>query len=205
MAKFEQTMAELGLTLETISNGLRDSIRTYKKAVKELNELEADLQNMGDDDESKQDLQSSIDSIKADVEELDKELVKKIKKYHENKDFYDAKKKYMEDKAAGLDVKSPTKSDFQKVSASTPAAPPPPPPPPQPAPEPVVAATGTQTINLTSGSTSANGVLNTEPISVVAEEVKDEPKKKGSGNWILWAGLGVIGLLVGVNVLRNRE
>jgi uncharacterized membrane protein len=200
MAKFEQTMAELGLTLETISNGLRDSIRTYKKAVKELNELEADLQNMGDDDESKQDLQSSIESIKADVEELDKELVKKIKKYHENKDFYDAKKKYMEDKAAGLDVKSPTKSDFQKVTASKPAATPPPPPQPapEPQPEPVVIATQ-------GGTTAQAAPAQSEPISVVAEEVKDEPKKKGSGNWILWAGLGVIGLLVGVNVLRNRE
>lgn len=192
MAKFEQTMADLGFTVETVSNGLRESIRIYNKSVKELNDLQADLQNMSDDDESKEDMAKSIESIKEDIEDLDRELVKKLKKYHENKDFYDAKKKYMQDKAAGLDVKSPTKNDFQKVSTPKPAAAPPPPPPP-----PVVAATG--------AAVAQAAPVKEEPISVKAEVIKDEPKKKGSGNWILWAGLGIVGLLVGVNVLRNRE
>lgn len=204
MAKFEQTMAELGYTSETLSKGIQGLMKTYYKGLKEVESLEADLQNLGDDDETKADLQSSISSIREDLADVDRDLVKKIKSYHENKDFYDAKMQYMKDKAAGKEVEAPTKSNYKKPAAPAPQ------PQPQPAP---VASTGTQTINLTSG-TSANGFVNTtssdsatktEPISVVAEEVKDEPKKKGSGNWILWAGLGVIGLLVGVNVMRNRD
>lgn len=35
--------------------------------------------------------------------------------------------------------------------------------------------------------------------------VVEEEKKKSGGNWILWGGLAVLGLLVGVNVLKNRE
>ena len=197
MAKFEQTMAELGYTSETLSKGIQGLMKTYYKGLKEVESLEADLQNLGDDDETKADLQSSISSIREDLEDVDRDLVKKIKSYHENKDFYDAKMQYMKDKAAGLEVQAPTKSNFKKPAA--PASQPAPKPEPQPAPqsEPVVAA---------SGATVAQAApAKPEPISVVAEEVKDEPKKKNSGNWILWAGLGVIGLLVGVNVMRNRD
>lgn len=196
MAKFEQTMAELGYTSETLSKGIQGLMKTYYKGLKEVESLEADLQNLGDDDETKADLQSSISSIKEDLADVDRDLVKKIKSYHENKDFYDAKMQYMKDKAAGKEVEAPTKSNYKKPAAASQPAPKPEP---QPAPqaEPVVAA---------SGATVAQAApAKPEPISVVAEEVKDEPKKKGSGNWILWAGLGVIGLLVGVNVMRNRD
>lgn len=196
MAKFEQTMAELGYTSETLSKGIQGLMKTYYKGLKEVESLEADLQNLGDDDETKADLQSSISSIKEDLADVDRDLVKKIKSYHENKDFYDAKMQYMKDKAAGKEVEAPTKSNYKKPAAASQPAPKPEP---QPAPqaEPVVAA---------SGATVAQAApAKPEPISVVAEEVKDEPKKKNSGNWILWAGLGVIGLLVGVNVMRNRD
>ena len=199
MAKFEQTMAELGYTSETLSKGIQGLMKTYYKGLKEVGSLEADLQNLGDDDETKADLQSSISSIREDLEDVDRDLVKKIKSYHENKDFYDAKMQYMKDKAAGLEVQAPTKSNFKKPAAPASQPAPKPEPQPQPAPqaEPVVAA---------SGATVAQAApAKPEPISVVAEEVKDEPKKKNSGNWILWAGLGVIGLLVGVNVMRNRD
>ena len=199
MAKFEQTMAELGYTSETLSKGIQGLMKTYYKGLKEVESLEADLQNLGDDDETKADLQSSISSIREDLEDVDRDLVKKIKSYHENKDFYDAKMQYMKDKAAGLEVQAPTKSNFKKPAAPASQPAPKPEPQPQPAPqaEPVVAA---------SGATVAQAApAKPEPISVVAEEVKDEPKKKNSGNWILWAGLGVIGLLVGVNVMRNRD
>lgn len=196
MAKFEQTMAELGYTSETISKGIQGLMKTYYKGLKEVESLEADLQNIGDDDETKADLQSSINSIREDLEEVDRDLVKKIKSYHENKDFYDAKMQYMKDKAAGLDVQAPTKENFKKVTA--PAAQPAPKPAPKPEPKPVTVAA--------SGATVAQAApANPEPISVVAEEIKDEPKKKNSGNWVLWAGLGIIGLIVGVNVMRNRE
>lgn len=49
-----------------------------------------------------------------------------------------------------------------------------------------------------------NTVAVPEPIPVP----QPEPEKKeddGIGNWLLWGGLGVIGLLVGVNVWKNRN
>lgn len=196
MAKFEQTMTELGFTPETVGKGIQGLMKTYYKGLKEVESLEADLQNMGDDDETKADLQSSINSIREDLEDVDRDLVKKIKGYHENKDFYDAKIQYLKDKSAGLDVKAPTKNDFKKVEnpSKTVATPPA-----QPAPQaqPIVAASG--------AAVAQAATFNPEPISVKAEVINDEPKKKGSGNWILWVGLGIVGLLVGVNVVRNRE
>lgn len=195
MAKFEQTMTELGFTPETVSKGIQGLMKTYYKGLKEVESLEADLQNMGDDDETKADLQSSIKSIREDLEDVDRDLVKKIKGYHENKDFYDAKIQYLKDKAAGLDVQAPTKSNYKKVEGTQSA--PKPAPKPEPQPEPVIAASG--------ASVAQAAPANPEPISVKAEVINDEPKKKSSGNWILWAGLGIVGLLVGVNVMRNRD
>lgn len=32
-----------------------------------------------------------------------------------------------------------------------------------------------------------------------------EEKKKSSGNWLLWGGLAVVGALIGVNLMRNRD
>lgn len=46
------------------------------------------------------------------------------------------------------------------------------------------------------------------PQVVASQGVVVEPvveKKKGGSNWVLWGGLAVLGLLVGVNVMRNRE
>ena len=39
------------------------------------------------------------------------------------------------------------------------------------------------------------------------EEKKDEVKeeKKGGTNWLLWGALGVAGILIGVNLFKNKK
>jgi hypothetical protein len=100
----------------------------------------------------------------------------------------------MKDKAAGKDAgASPKKSSFVGTSGT------------------VSTASGANTTLAATGTTTAtqvvSGVTNTpaatEPITVTAEEVKDEKKK--SDNWILWGFLGLIGIAVGVNIMKNRE
>lgn len=191
MSKFEQTLEKHGYTAQTVSNGLKKSIKEYKDAEKELNSLKADFESA--DDEGKEELQAEIDEYVKLLEETDDELCRKIEDYIEKKPYYDAKLQHMKDKAAGKDAgASPKKSAFvggsgtTNVSSGTGAV--------------ITTATPTP---LTGTTTVVQPAAAAEPVTVVAEEVKDEPKK--SDNWVLWGFLGLVGILVGVNVLKNRE
>ena len=116
MSKFEQTLEKHGYTVQTVSNGLKKSIKEYKDAEKELNALKADFESA--DDESKEELQAEIEEYINLLEETDQDLCKKIEDYIEKKPYYDAKLQHMKDKAAGKDAgDSPKKSSF--VGAST--------------------------------------------------------------------------------------
>jgi hypothetical protein len=192
MSKFEQTLEKHGYTVQTVSNGLKKSIKEYRDAEKELNALKADFESA--DEESKSELQADIDEYVNLLEETDEELCRKIEDYIEKKPYYDAKLQHMKDKAAGKDAgASPKKSSFVGTSGT------------------VSTASGANTTLAATGTTTAtqvvSGVTNTpaatEPITVTAEEVKDEKKK--SDNWILWGFLGLIGIAVGVNIMKNRE
>ena len=97
----------------------------------------------------------------------------------------------MKDKAAGKDAGAlPKKSSFVGSSGtvSTSGAT-------------TVATNSTGTTNLASGIT--NTPASAQPINVATGEPTEEPKKKD--NWVLWGFLGLVGILVGVNVMKNRE
>jgi len=191
MAKYEKTLESLGLTFDTISHGLRDSIKKFKNAEKEFADMQEEFSTIEQSDENYETLKGELEDYKNSLAEADDTLVHKIKKYHEKKDFYDAKLQHMRDKAAGKQTESPKSVAFQKAAPAAQPAPQP-----EPQPEPVyVAATG--------AATAAAAPLKAEPITVKAEEVKEE-KKKGD-NWLLWGILALIGIGVGVNVMRNRE
>jgi hypothetical protein len=99
----------------------------------------------------------------------------------------------MKDKAAGKDAgASPKKSSFAVGTTGT------------------VSTSGATTVatgNTTGTTNLASGITNTsaasEPITVSTGEPTEEPKKKD--NWVLWGFLGLVGILVGVNVMKNRE
>ncbi len=182
MSKFEQTLEKNGYTVQTVSNGLKKSIKEYKDAEKELNALKADFQSA--DEETRADLQAEIDEYVNLLEETDEELSRKIEDYIAKKPYYDAKLQHMKDKAAGKDAgASPKKSSF--VSASTTGN--------------VSASSGAVTVN----ATPTPATDGTATITQAAGEPAEEPKKKDS--WVLWGFLGLVGILVGVNVMKNRE
>lgn len=190
MSKFEQTLEKNGYTVQTVSNGLKKSIKEYKDAEKELNALKADFESA--DEETKADLQAEIDEYVNLLEETDEELSRKIEDYIAKKPYYDAKLQHMKDKAAGKDAgASPKKSSFAGASGTVSTS----------------GATTVATGNTTGTTNLASGITNTpataEPITVPTGEPTEEPKKKD--NWILWGFLGLVGILVGVNVMKNRE
>ena len=191
MSKFEQTLEKHGYTAQTVSNGLKKSIKEYKDAEKELNALKADFESA--DDESKEELQSEIEDYVKLLEETDEDLCRKIEDYIEKKPYYDAKLQHMKDKAAGKDAgASPKKSSFVgasttgNVSAASGAV--------------ITTATSTPltgTATVVQPAAAASAISGNEPAKV------EEPKK--SDNWVLWGFLGLVGILVGVNVMKNRE
>ena len=191
MSKFEQTLEKNGYTVQTVSNGLKKSIKEYKDAEKELNALKADFQSA--DEETRADLQAEIDEYVNLLEETDAEISRKIEDYIAKKPYYDAKLQHMKDKAAGKDAgASPKKSSFAVGTTGT------------------VSTSGATTFatgNTTGTTNLASGITNTpaasEPITVSTGEPTEEPKKKD--NWVLWGFLGLVGILVGVNVMKNRE
>ena len=191
MSKFEQTLEKHGYTAQTVSNGLKKSIKEYKDAEKELNALKADFESA--DDESKEELQSEIEEYVKLLEETDEDLCRKIEDYIEKKPYYDAKLQHMKDKAAGKDAgASPKKSSFVgasttgNVSAASGAV--------------ITTATSTPltgTATVVQPAAAASAISGNEPAKV------EQPKK--SDNWVLWGFLGLVGILVGVNVMKNRE
>ena len=182
MSKFEQTLEKHGYTVQTVSNGLKKSIKEYRDAEKELNALKADFESA--DDESKEELNAEIEEYINLLEETDQDLSKKIEDFIEKKPYYDAKLQHMKDKAAGKDAgDSPKKSSF--VGASTTGN--------------VSAASAAVAVNSTPKPATGATATITQP----AGEPAEEPKKKDS--WVLWGFLGLVGILVGVNVMKNRE
>lgn len=174
MTKFEQTLSQNGLTVQSVSKGIQNSIQEYKEAETEVNGLKEDF--LSADEESKQDLQAELDEYVKLLVEADNNITKKINDYISKKPYYDAKLQHMRDKAAGKEAgASPKKNSFVGV--------------------------GTTPLSGTMNSPSL--AFEVEPTKIASEGVLVEPKKKD--NWVLWGFLGLVGILVGVNVIKNRD
>jgi chromosome segregation ATPase len=55
-----------------------------------------------------------------------------------------------------------------------------------------------QSPKMENGKAAANTAVHIKPSNVGQEEKKDK------GSWILWAGLGLLGLMVGANIMRRE-
>ena len=117
----------------------------------------------------------------AEIQEADQFLVNRVQTYYDNRDYYAQK---VQDLNKGKAKAAEARGDSAPVAPVEPAA---------PAVEPVASVTAT------------NGKPEpvAKPLEVTEEKVKE--KKSGGGDWLLWGVLGIAGIMVGVNLFKNRN
>lgn len=178
MRNYEQKISELGLEKGKLSKNLNQEVKEFEQAEREFESLNDQLQGMEESDENYESVSNEVEEYAQLLESTDADLVNKIQKYFDKKDYYAAKMEHMKNKTAEKKAGVPASSQSPTYS---------PKPAPQPAPAPAAQP-----------AAAASAV-------VVDPQPAPEKKKDSGGSWLLWGGLAVLGLLVGVNVMRNRE
>jgi|LauGreDrversion4_2_1035121.scaffolds.fasta_scaffold03502_3 chromosome segregation ATPase len=187
MYNYEKKIKELGLQKSSLPKSLMNPIKELDEAEKELAELKTDLANLEEGDESADDIKSQIAEYENLIVEADTEIVAKIQTYADKKPYYDAKYQHMKQAAEAKKA--------AKTQESAPAV-----------------ESGTIPVEGSSVTFSATPeVLEAvnQPEVVVASqgaaiETKEE-KKDDFGTWLFWGLLGTAGILVGVNLFKNRR
>ena len=193
MYKYEEKINEVG-GIENLSKGIKSLIRDFKKAEKFLQQEKQKLKEATDEEEIAE-IQKEIEETIAALEEGDDEIVKKVESYMRNKEGYEERMKAMRAKRdAALAEKGLPPVTYKEKTVNTPA--------PQSAPvapAPVAAAPApvTETVITKSGGGETQ-VLTENPIV-------EEKKASGMGSMILWGALGFAGILIGVNLFKNRN
>jgi len=193
MYKYEEKINEVG-GIDNLSKGIKSLIRDFKKAEKFLQQEKQKLKEATDEEEIAE-IQKEIEETIAALEEGDDEIVKKVESYMRNKEGYEERMKAMRAKRdAALAEKGLPPVTYKEKTVNTPA--------PQSAPvapAPVAAAPApvTETVITKSGGGETQ-VLTENPIV-------EEKKASGMGSMILWGALGFAGILIGVNLFKNRN
>jgi len=193
MYKYEEKINEVG-GIDNLSKGIKSLIRDFKKAEKFLQQEKQKLKEATDEEEIAE-IQKEIEETIAALEEGDNEIVKKVESYMRNKEGYEERMKAMRAKRdAALAEKGLPPVTYKEKTVNTPA--------PQSAPvapAPVAAAPAPvmETVITKSGGGETQ-VLTENPIV-------EEKKASGMGNMILWGALGFAGILIGVNLFKNRN
>jgi len=193
MYKYEEKINEVG-GIDNLSKGIKSLIRDFKKAEKFLQQEKQKLKEATDEEEIAE-IQKEIEETIAALEEGDDEIVKKVESYMRNKEGYEERMKVMRAKRdAALAEKGLPPVTYKEKTVNTPA--------PQSAPvapAPVAAAPApvTETVITKSGGGETQ-VLTENPIV-------EEKKASGMGSMILWGALGFAGILIGVNLFKNRN
>jgi len=193
MYKYEEKINEVG-GIDNLSKGIKSLIRDFKKAEKFLQQEKQKLKEATDEEEIAE-IQKEIEETIAALEEGDNEIVKKVESYMRNKEGYEERMKAMRAKRdAALAEKGLPPVTYKEKTVNTPA--------PQSAPvapAPVAAAPApvTETVITKSGGGETQ-VLTENPIV-------EEKKASGMGSMILWGALGFAGILIGVNLFKNRN
>ena len=193
MYKYEEKINEVG-GIDNLSKGIKSLIRDFKKAEKFLQQEKQKLKEATDEEEIAE-IQKEIEETIAALEEGDNEIVKKVESYMRNKEGYDERMKAMRAKRdAALAEKGLPPVTYKEKTVNTPA--------PQSAPvapAPVAAAPAPvmETVITKSGGGETQ-VLTENPIV-------EEKKASGMGSMILWGALGFAGILIGVNLFKNRN
>jgi hypothetical protein len=173
MYKYEKKIKDLGLNKSGLPKSIAGPIKELEDAIAEMSDLQKDLSELEEGDESRGDIENEIAEYQKIIAEADEDLVVKIQTYVDKKPYYDEKYKHMRQAA---EAKKQAKAQPQPAPSPAPA------PEPEPEPEPA-------------------------PETIIYPQPYPETKKEddGIGSWLLWGGLGVIGILVGVNVWKNRK
>jgi len=193
MYKYEEKINEVG-GIDNLSKGIKSLIRDFKKAEKFLQQEKQKLKEATDEEEIAE-IQKEIEETIAALEEGDNEIVKKVESYMRNKEGYEERMKAMRAKRdAALAEKGLPPVTYKEKTVNTPA--------PQSAPvapAPVAAAPAPvmETVITKSGGGETQ-VLTENPIV-------EEKKSSGMGSMILWGALGFAGILIGVNLFKNRN
>ena len=193
MYKYEEKINEVG-GIDNLSKGIKSLIRDFKKAEKFLQQEKQKLKEATDEEEIAE-IQKEIEETIAALEEGDNEIVKKVESYMRNKEGYEERMKAMRAKRdAALAEKGLPPVTYKEKTVNTPA--------PQSAPvapAPVAAAPAPvmETVITKSGGGETQ-VLTENPIV-------EEKKASGMGSMILWGALGFAGILIGVNLFKNRN
>ena len=187
MKRYEQKITEVGLNKGTVSTKIKNMIRGFKEAEEELAQLEKNLESETDDDK-KSSLKEKIAEYKQTLNEVEDEIIERIEDFASKKHIYDENIKRMQDakkakSAARSEDGAVTPDEAVKPAESAPA----------PAAAPVAA------------STPVAEPQKAEPISVVAEEIKEQKKEKSGGGWIFAGILTVAAILIGVNIMKNKD
>lgn len=187
MSKHLEKINELG-GIEKFPKTIKALVKDYKNAEKYLKEQKDNLENASE--EEVEAIQKEIEETELALEEGDEEILRKIDIYWKNKEVYQRTTQKMREKRdaaraergeepIGVNPKSePTPAPV--VAAVAPAQ--------APAPATVITKSG-------GGETQ---ILTDNPIV-------EEKKAEGFGSLILWGALGFAGILIGVNLFKNRN
>lgn len=183
MYNYEQKMNELGLEKAKLSKGLKQELREFELAAKEYSTLMEQISDMDESNENYENINNEINEYRELLTNTDGDLTNKIQRYYDKKDYYAAKMEHMKQKTAEkrggapATTQSPISGNFQNTGS------------------------------VTTGVDITTAPINPEPvINNLQTPAQAAPEKKSdSGSWLLWGGLAVLGLIVGVNVMKNRE
>ena len=190
MRKYQQKINELGLG-EKLSKNLNVLIRDFKRAEDELAGYQERIESAETEEEAAE-LQKEIDELTELLEESDNEIVRKLEIYHRNRDKYLETTEKMRAKQNEKRI-SEGKEPLYQNKPNEPA--------PAPAPAPVSAEPAATTVISKSGG--GETVVATPAQAVVIEEKKEE--KDGFFTTIVLGALGIAGILIGVNLYKNRN
>ena len=193
MYKYEEKINEVG-GIENLSKGIKSLIRDFKKAEKFLQQEKQKLKEATDEEEIAE-IQKEIEETVAALEEGDDEIVKKVESYMRNKEGYEERMKVMRAKRdAALAEKGLPPVNYKDKTVNTPA--------PQSAPvAPVTVAAAPAPVIETVITKSGGG----ETQVLTENPIVEEKKASGMGSMILWGALGFAGILIGVNLFKNRN
>jgi len=193
MYKYEEKINEVG-GIDNLSKGIKSLIRDFKKAEKFLQQEKQKLKEATDEEEIAE-IQKEIEETIAALEEGDDEIVKKVESYMRNKEGYEERMKVMRAKRdAALAEKGLPPVNYKDKTVNTPA--------PQSAPvAPVTVAAAPAPVMETVITKSGGG----ETQVLTENPIVEEKKASGMGSMILWGALGFAGILIGVNLFKNRN
>lgn len=184
--KWKQKLEECGLNEQTISLGLKNKIKDYYTIIDGIEETKESIANPSLNDDVEE-LKGELADLEEALLDADNKLVRAIEVYDKNKERYAEMSKHLSN---GRPRKDGTPNPPRQTQTQTKAQ--------------TQTQTQGQTQTQTQGQTQ--GQTNEVPITPTEEVPNgDEKKGKSAFGWVGVAALVVVGALVGVNLLKNRD